>query len=103
MNKITKEMGNSHADLYEILTQDGEIIYDEHRKGSTFFRQIVQELTEDICKEWDIPLEYIGLWKSQQFVWSEDFVDEEDMFPFVRVIKQVEEVVVKQVNYKEVE
>lgn len=103
INKITKDIEKSIGDLYDILTGDFDTItHNEHRRGSTFYREVVQEMTKELCEEFNIPEEYIGLWKSNQFVWSEEDYDKDDMFPFVRVTKETKEVIITQTYYKEV-
>lgn len=103
MNKIVNSE-DINKDLYETLTGDFDtVIYDEHRRGSTFFMQVVQEITEDICKEYNLPEYYIGLWKSNVFVWSDEDCDRDEMFPFTKVTKETKEVTVTETYYKEIE
>lgn len=101
MNKI--ELETVSKELYDRLTDDfDDNIYEEHRKGSTFYKQIVQYITEEDCDLYNISKDYMGLWKSSVFLWSEGDYFNDDLFPFVRVIREDVEVVVTKTIYKEV-
>jgi hypothetical protein len=101
INKI--EIKTVSNELYDRLTDDfDDVIYEEHRRGSIFHKQIVQDITEEDCDLCNISKDYIGLWKSSVFLWSEVDYFNEDLFPFVRVIMEEVEVLVTKTIYKEV-
>jgi hypothetical protein len=104
MNSIAENSIPDDGMLYEILTHEGELIYDEYRKSGNFYSQYVVEITKAICDEFDLSEDYIGFWQSQVYVRNPtDSSNDDEMFPFDRVIKKQKEVITIETSYKKVE
>lgn len=84
MNKILR---SDNPELFERIIDDHcDESYSEHRRGSSFFTKWVYEVNEKWFPELD--KEYYGYWESNQFVWSDDYWDRDDIRELTRVEKK---------------
>ena len=101
MNTITrknaKESGIDFDSLLEDFIEDS---YDEHRRGSSFYRQSIVEINQEWYPE--ISRKFDGYWETNDYIWDDNYgYDKSDIRELTRVerkekvIKLVEWVPVK--------
>jgi hypothetical protein len=80
--KNAKELGLDFNELIDDFIEDS---YDEHRRGSTFFKQSIVEINEEYYP--DVDKELYGFWETNQYVYSDDYgFDKQDIDTLHRVI-----------------
>jgi hypothetical protein len=103
-NKIEKSIQTENPKLYEFLINNyDDLIKNDYRRGSSYYQIVVVKISASDCIKWDILTEYIGFWQSSKFIWSEEYTDNENKFPFIRVNKKQKEVIEKVTYYEPVE
>lgn len=86
MNKITRESAKEMGIDFEIFLDDMETSKEEHRRGSTFYMRSIVEINEKYFPE--VPRELDGYWETNQYVWSEEYVDWNEIKELRRVEKK---------------
>jgi len=80
--KNAKELGLDFNELIDDFIEDS---YDEHRRGSTFFKQSIVEISEKYYP--DVNKELYGFWETNKYVYSDDYgFDKQDIDTLHRVV-----------------
>jgi hypothetical protein len=80
--KNAKELGLDFNELIEDFIEDS---YDEHRRGSTFFKQSIIEINEEHYP--NVNKELYGFWETNEYVYSDDYgFDKQDIDTLHRVV-----------------
>jgi hypothetical protein len=89
--KNAKELGLDFNELIEDFIEDS---YDEHRRGSTFFKQSIIEINE---KDYpNVNKELYGFWETNEYVYSDDYgFDKQDIDTLHRVVLKEKVIVTK--------
>lgn len=58
--------------------------YCEHRRGSTFYKKSIVEITREETND----LSILGAWETNQYIWSEDDVDWSEIYELTKVEKK---------------
>lgn len=92
MNSITRKNAKELGIEFDLLIDDfSEHSYEEHRRGSSFYRKSIIEIDE----KWfpDVPHVYDGFWETNTYVWDDNYgYDKSDIRELTRVEK-VEKIV----------
>ena len=90
INKITyKEEPN----LFEEITEFEIDRIQDHRRGSTFYLEYIIELKPEdkqYFEEVENFHQYVGTWKTNQIIWSNDYGSDEEISTLTRVEKKEE-------------
>lgn len=86
MNKITRESAKEMGIDFNSLLDDMETSKEEHRRGSTFYMRSIVEINEKYFPE--IPRELDGYWETNQYIWSEEDWDKDEIDTLTRVEKK---------------
>lgn len=97
MNKIERK--NFEGDFNSLVNDIETFSYEEHRRGSTFYRKGIIEINEKWFPELD--RKYDGLWETNQYIDSEDYGDLSEIYELNRV-KLVEKTITVQ-EYQKIE
>lgn len=103
MEQIKKVKYEDEPTLFEDILEysiDNEM---DHRRGSNFYREDIIELTaehaEDFPEIKDFE-KYIGLWKTNNFIWDSEYGGDDEVSELRRVEKRVK--VVETIEWVEV-
>jgi hypothetical protein len=89
--KNAKELGLDFNELIEDFIEDS---YDEHRRGSTFFKQSIIEINEEHYP--NVNKELYGFWETNEYVYSDDYgFDKQDIDTLHRVVPKEKVVITK--------
>lgn len=86
MNKITRKSAKEMGINFNSLLDDMEPSVQEHRRGSTFYMRSIVEINEKYFPE--VPRELDGYWETNQYIWSEEDWDKDEIDTLTRVEKK---------------
>ena len=86
MNKITRKTAKEMGFDFNSLLGDMETSNEEHRRGSTFYMRSIVTIYDGHFP--DVPRELDGYWETNQYVWSEDDWDMDEITELFRVVKK---------------
>lgn len=96
---------NEFPELFDnVDLEDYSKVFDDHRRGSNFYRYIILEITEGFMEDHfpnkENPQLYIGFWKSNTIIWDDNYGKDDDYSILKRVIPRVE--IIEKTVYEEV-
>jgi hypothetical protein len=72
INKITRENAKDLNIVFEHLIDDFiDDSYDEHRRGSSFYRKSITEINEEYYPQ--VSRELDGFWETNLYVWDDNY------------------------------
>lgn len=91
INQIKRK---DYPDFNEFIDDCVDTSYQEHRRGSNFYTKWIVKLDEETYPDLDKSL--YGYWETNEFIWSEEDYDRNDIDELNRVELQEKTVVVKE-------
>jgi hypothetical protein len=89
INKITRD---SHPEVFDsIIEDDYEVYSKEHRRGSSFYKSTIHLIDEKYYPE--VP-ELWGFWKSNSYLWDDNWGNEDGGITELTRVEQKEKTVV---------
>ena len=97
---------SEYPEFKQLFLDDGERINDKHRRGSTFYCDVVMEVTQEDERNFDtgtFPPDPVGYWLVKGMVWSDDYgYDSTDFINAIKVERKERQVTTTEVYYKPV-
>lgn len=96
------EITYEYAREYDIEEADFKVINSEkeYLRKTVFLRTDVLEITIDDCHEFNLPLDFVGYWQTNEYQRGDYGYENKDRYPFTRVEPTMETITI--VTYKPV-